>query len=170
MLPLRSFNLKPETFVEMNGSPIVSIDFELQPREIEPVISEVDNHAHQLLAESFALPIRVYADADCAYMLATWSIWKSSEIDHADNAIVDDGNEPVNAVSVFRDSLSPVLARRIRNLKRPFIHLCRLEHLADLFVVVRFGATYFKAFDRHGLFLMHRAPFLTVSASTSRAR
>src|SRR4051794_9470663 len=98
---------------------------------------------HQLFPKPFALPILVNANADSACMLAPWSIWKRSDADHAGNPLVDNRYEVVSAVNVFRDSLSPVLARRIRHLKCPFIHLGRGKHLANLFVVVRLGTTYF---------------------------
>src|SRR6185295_15513617 len=113
MLSQPSFNFKSETFVKTNRCFVVCIDFELESRKVEPVVCEIDDRAHELFAEAFALPVLVNGNSNRSSVSTARTVWKRSNTNHSDDAAFDDSDEVVDAINVFRQSPSPVLTRRI---------------------------------------------------------
>ena len=113
MLSQSSFDFKSETFVKTNRCLIVCVDFELESREVQSVVCQIYDRTHELFANAFTLPVGMYADPNRSSMSTAWPVW-NSDTNHSDDLAVDDTYEVVNAISVFRESLSPVLARGIR--------------------------------------------------------
>src|ERR1044071_7783748 len=112
MLSQLSLNFKSETFIKTNGRRVVSVDFELESRKIEPVVCEIDDRAHEFFANAFALPVLVYRDSNCSGVFAARLIWKRNHTHHSDYAAFDDPHEVIDAIGVLRQSPPPLSTRR----------------------------------------------------------
>src|SRR5829696_37835 len=83
VLSQSSFKFKSKTLVEVYRSFVISIDFEFEPREIQPVVREIDCRTEERSSNTFALPIRMNTDPESAGMSATRLVWKRDDRDHA---------------------------------------------------------------------------------------
>src|SRR6185503_428644 len=113
MLSQPSFNFESETFIKTNRCFVVCIDFELESGEVEPVVCEIDDRAHELFANAFALPVLMHGDSNHSGVFPAWAVWKRRDMSQSDDAAFNECYEVVNAIGVFRQSPSPVLTRRI---------------------------------------------------------
>src|SRR5262245_37165586 len=108
MLSHGSFEFESETFVKTNRCFIVGIDLEFEACEVQPVICEVEDRAHQDRSHTFALPFLVYANPDRACVFATWTIGERVDVNHANHTFVDYCHQVMRTLRVLSYPASPV--------------------------------------------------------------
>src|SRR6185369_8256915 len=97
MLSQSAFEFESETFIKTNCCFIVGIDFELKSGKIEPVVCQIDERAHELFANAFALPVLMHGDPNLSGVFPARP-WKRSDMSQSDDAVFDDRYEVVNAI------------------------------------------------------------------------
>src|SRR6185312_6898503 len=108
--------LKAKPLVKMNGSIVVSVDFELKSREVQPVICKIQTRAYECCSYAFALPIVVNADSQSSRVPTTWLVGEGFQSHHSHDSVVNDCNQDVRIIRNFCKSFPPNLTRRIGQL------------------------------------------------------
>jgi len=115
MLPQHSFALEPKLLIQSNRCFVVRVNLQLEPREIQPLVRQINAGLHQRFSHTFPLPRFTDTDPDDAGMASTRFVRESIDREHPDHVLATDGDEAVTTLH-FRDALAPVFARRIWRL------------------------------------------------------
>ena len=85
----------------------IGVYFELESRQVEPVVSEIETSPHQSPTDTLTLPIIMHAYSECTDVCAPWFVWKRLEAQKSNNLVVNDCDQVVDAFSCVRKPLPP---------------------------------------------------------------
>src|SRR3954468_1358815 len=140
-----TLDLEPEFLVEGDGGGVVRVDAQLDAREVQPVVSEVEHCPHQGRSYALALPVVAYCHADAGDVTHAPAGGGGEKGDLPDHLVLYAGHQRERPFLRLRETLTPHIGRRKRQLQGARYYQRAAEDAVQRFVVARFGAA-----DYHG--------------------
>src|SRR5262245_4709673 len=100
-----AFDLESEFAIERNRRLIVRVNGQLDSREVQPFVGQLNHRPHHRRADALALPVVSYHHSDLASMSDSWSR-RRMQADRSDDFAVNHGDQNVIVFSTFCHKLA----------------------------------------------------------------
>src|SRR5829696_548567 len=120
---------------------VVHVDAQLDAREVQPVVREVQRRLHQCRSETLALPVVAYGHLDAADVTHAPSCRGGLQAESSDHLALHAGHQRIQTLRWLRETLAPRLGPRERHLQRVRYRPRAAEDAVDLSVIIRLRVT-----------------------------